>query len=378
MTTPHTATTPAEDDGGADQPGGHRPGGGRVEGGREAGRHDAGGREAGGREADREAGGPARGHVPGGAGPERLPLNTFAIGFGLAGLAEVWTNAAPALGLPRAVPQAFWAIAAIAWCWLIVAHAVRGARSSTSLAQQLHHPAQGSLASLAPVTAMLLAGDLATYSLGAGRAFFLLALLVSTVFAAWRLASWFEGQLNFESMHPGYLLPTVAPGLVGASSAAGVGFRGLAWALFGVGIFFTVIMTAILVLRLAFHAPLADPLLPTTAILVAPPAVAGIAWFALNGRVVDAVAEATAGVGVLLVLVQVAMLPRYRRLHFSLGFWSFTFPFAAAVAWTEEWLEIEAMPGRRVATGVLAVLMTAFIAAIAVESLRLVTRRPGR
>jgi hypothetical protein len=38
--------------------------------------------------------------------PERLPLNTFAIGFGLAGLAEVWTYARPALELPRGVPQA--------------------------------------------------------------------------------------------------------------------------------------------------------------------------------------------------------------------------------------------------------------------------------
>ncbi|GAA1528313.1 hypothetical protein [Kribbella lupini] len=315
---------------------------------------------------------------PDGARPERLPLSTFAIGFGLAGLAEVWTNASPALGLPRVVPQAFWAVAAVAWCWLIVAHAVRGARSEVPLAQQLHHPAQGSLASLAPVTAMLLAGDLSTYSLGAGRVMFLLALLVSTVFAAWRLASWFEGRLEFESMHPGYLLPTVAPGLVGASVAAGVGFHGLAWALFGVGTFFTVIMTAILVLRLAFHAALADPLLPTTAILLAPPAVAGIAWFALNGGVVDPVAEATAGVGVLLLLVQVVMVPRYRRLRFSLGFWSFTFPFAAAVAWTEEWLELEQTPGWQVTTGILAVLMTAFIAAIAVQSLRLVTRRPGR
>ena len=49
--------------------------------------------------------------------PTRFPLNTLAIGFGLTGLAEVWTEATPAL--PRAVPQAFWAVAAIAWVWLI-------------------------------------------------------------------------------------------------------------------------------------------------------------------------------------------------------------------------------------------------------------------
>jgi tellurite resistance protein len=241
---------------------------------------------------------------------------------------------------------------------------------------QLHDPAQGSLAAVVPATAMLLAGDLFSWSPAAGRVFFVLALVAATVFASWRLASWFEGRLSFESMHSGYLLPTVAPGLIGADVAHVVGFTDLAWGLFGVGVFFTVIMTAILVLRLAIHAPLPDQLVPTTMILLAPPAVGGIAWFALNGRVVDPVAQAILGVGVLLLLVQAAMVPRYRRLRFSLGFWSFTFPLAAAVAWGLEWLEIVEMPGWRVLTGVVVAAFTVFLGVIAARSLRLVTRGP--
>ena len=85
----------------------------------------------------------------------------------------------------------------------------------------------------------------------------------------------------------------------------------------------------------------------------------------------DPVAEAIAGIGVLLFLVQVAMVPRYRRLRFSLGFWSFTFPLAAAVAWAVEWLALEQSPGWRVITGVLAVVLTAFVATIAAKSVRL-------
>jgi tellurite resistance protein len=243
------------------------------------------------------------------------------------------------------------------------------------LSGQLHHPAQGSLIALAPVTLMLLAGDVFGFLPTCGRIMFVVAVVASTLFAAWRLANWFEGHLDFEAMHPGYLLPTVAPGLVGGDVAYVVGFHHLAWGLFGVGACFTIIMTAILVLRLAVHAPLPAPLLPTTAILLAPPPVAGLAWFAFNGGRIDAFAEAVAGVGVLLLLVQVAMLPRYRRLSFSLGFWSFTFPFAAAVAWTIEWLEIAGTAGRQLITGVLATAMTRFIGAIAVESLRLTAGR---
>ena len=302
--------------------------------------------------------------------PARLPLSTLAIGFGLAGLAEAWTEASSALALPRVVPQAFWAIAAIAWMSLLTAHLVRGARSGERLTAQLRHPAQGPIAALAPVTAMLLAADLFTWSPGSGRALFLLALAAAALLAAWLFASWFEGRLELESMHPGYLLPTVAPGLVGADVAHAVGYDGLAWALFGIGTFFAVVLTAIVLLRLTFRSALPDVLVPTTAILLAPPAVAGIAWFSLHGHSADAVAQAIAGLGVLLVLVQAAMLPRYRRLRFTLGFWSFTFPLAAAVALAEEWLEVVRPAGWVPITGALLAFVTVFIGAIAARSLR--------
>jgi len=59
----------------------------------------------------------------------RLPLNTFAIGLGIAGIAEAWTAAEPVLEFPRYVGAAVWVVAAIAWVWLIAAHLARGRKS---------------------------------------------------------------------------------------------------------------------------------------------------------------------------------------------------------------------------------------------------------
>ena len=81
----------------------------------------------------------------------RIPLNTLAVPFGLAGFAETWSYAAPVLHLPAVVPQVFWAIAAVVWVWLLGAHAVRGARVGERLVDQLRHPAQGPIAALVPV-----------------------------------------------------------------------------------------------------------------------------------------------------------------------------------------------------------------------------------
>jgi tellurite resistance protein len=308
----------------------------------------------------------------------RIPLNTFAIGFGLAGLAEVWTASSTSLGVTPFAAQIVWAIAAAAWLWLLVAHIVRGAHSADSLVGQLRHPAQGPIAALVPTTAMLLAGDLLTFSRAAGVILFLMATAVAALFAGWLVASWLQGGFELESIHGGYLLPTVAASLVGSGVAAEAGLPLLGWALFGVGVFFWIVMTTLVVIRLAFRPPLPDPLVPTMAILVAPPAVGGIAWFALTGLNDGPVAAMIAGLVVLLVLVQLALLPIYRRLHFSLGFWSFTFPAAAVLTDAILWLRVTEVPGWKGITIGLLALATLLVAGVAARSLTALAPRTFR
>jgi tellurite resistance protein len=307
----------------------------------------------------------------------RIPLNTFAIGFGLGGLAEVWSATGASLGFPPFIAHIFWAIAAVGWVWLIVAHLVRGARSDDSLASQLRHPAQGPIAALIPITGMLIASDLLAFNRPAGITLFVVAIVVAAVYAGWLIGTWLQGGLALEAIHGGYLLPTVAAGLVGADVAGQAGLSLVGWALFGVGAFFWVIMTTLVIIRLAFRPTLPDPLVPTMAILVAPPGVAAVAWFSLAGLHVGVVPAMIAGLGVILVLVQLAIIPKYRRLKFSLGFWSFTFPTAAIVVAAILWLRITAPAGWQIVTVVLAAAVSLLVLLIAIRSLREVVRRPA-
>jgi tellurite resistance protein len=310
-------------------------------------------------------------------GTQRMPLNTFAIGFGLAGLAEAWSAAAPALGAPDWLPQVFWSIAAVAWLWLLILHLVRGARATQRLRDQLRHPAQGPLAALVPVIAMLLGADLSRYAFAAGRLVVAVALAAAALFAGWLISTWLQGELELEAVHGGYLLPTVAAGLVGADAAAAVGLRPVAWGAFGTGMFFWIVLTTLILLRIIIRPALPDTLTPTLAIVLAPPAVAGLAWFQLGGATAGPVPAALAGLAVVLALTQVAFLPRYRRLTFSLGFWSFTFPSAAVAAFTFEWLDVAAAPGRRLITAVLLAALTVSVAILATRSLPGARRRPA-
>lgn len=310
----------------------------------------------------------------------RIPLNTLAISFGLAGLAVVWSTVAAELDLSPALPLVLWIGAAVAWVWLLVAHAVRGARSGEPLIGQLKHPAQGPIAAIVPTVGMLLGAELNLIWPAGGMILVLVSLVVALAFAGWILAFWHSGQLNPEAFHGAYLLPTVASPLVASAVSARLGFDVLAMGAFAVGILFWVVLVTVLLARLAFFPPLPQALTPTLAILLAPPAVAGTAWFAMNGPRPDPMSTALLGVLVLMVVLQLFLIPTYRRLPFTLGFWSFTFPVASAGAYGAQWLAIAAPVGWQAGVLAIAAVPTVLIAAIGVRSLVLVSsvRRGAR
>lgn len=301
----------------------------------------------------------------------RIPLTTFAIAFGLTGLAEVWSTATLHLGAPGILAEAFWFAALVALVWLIAAHARAGARSPQRLIDQLRHPVQGPIAAIVPVIVMLLGTHLATINALAGTAVVVIAIAAGSLFAGWMLSHWLRGNATMQAVHGGFLIPTVALGFVGSYAAAAVHLTGLAVAYFAIGGFFWITMVTIVLARHLTDAALPEALMPTLTILLAPPVVAGLTWFMINGSQVDGPALAIAGLAGLIILMQLTLVPSFLSLPFTIGFWSFTFPVAAAVVYVVEWLAILAPPVWQLGAWVLVAAVTAFVATIAVRSVRL-------
>jgi tellurite resistance protein len=302
----------------------------------------------------------------------RIPLNTLGVSFGLAGLAELWTASSALFPIPAFVTELFWASAAVAWLWLIAHHTVAGSRSPESLSTQLRHPAQGPIAAVVPIVGMLLGGNLFRFWPVGGAVLVVVSIAAAALFAAWLLSFWLGGKLKPEAIHGAYFLPTVAASFVAATMAAEVGLPVLAHGEFAVGIFFWVVIFALLVARLAFLPALPAPLTPTIAIFLAPPSAAGSAWFAIVGQHADTVSMSLLGVMVLMVLLQIALIPRYRNTPFSLGFWSFSFPVTSAAGFGVEWLSVGKPGGWQIEAGVILLAVTAFIVALGIRSLVLI------
>ncbi|MBK4347393.1 transporter [Lacisediminihabitans changchengi] len=302
---------------------------------------------------------------------QRIPLNTLAIGFGVAGVAELWTVTVTALEWPSWIPEILWAITLVVWLWLLIAHTYRGSRSADTLASQLRHPAQGPIAAIVPLIGMLLGEDLHRFAPVPGQIVVALSIAAAAGFATWLISYWLSGALELTAIHGGYFLPTVAAGFVASATAQSVGFHAVAVGAFAIAVFFWGVIFTLLIARLAFRPALPGPLMPTLAILVAPPTVGGSAWFSLTGQQPGTVAYAFAGLAVLMILLQIALIPRFRVLSFSLGFWSFTFPYTAVSSYAVEWLEISRPAGWVAYCVAILVIFTGFVVAIAVRTLML-------
>jgi tellurite resistance protein len=301
----------------------------------------------------------------------RVPPNLFGIALGVAGLALAWHAAVPLLGIPQTVPDALDVLAAVLWLVLVGAYLVQGPRI---ILADLRDPVLSPFVSASAITAMILAAALAADAAAAGRVLVIVFLAATIAIGGWLTGQWMTGRIEPDSLHPGYLLPTAAGGLIGANAAAQVHLHALAEASFGIGVICWVLLSSMIMKRLFAGPALPSALVPTMAIELGVATVAGSAYFAVAGRTVSFLACALAGYAVLMAVVQVRLIPVYRRLSFTPGFWSFAFAYAAAASDALGWLAISRPPGTTGYAIVVITLLTGFVAWIAFRTVILVVR----
>jgi tellurite resistance protein len=301
----------------------------------------------------------------------RVPPNLFSIALGIAGLAQAWRAAVPLLGTPQAIPDALSILDAVLWLVLVGAYLAQGPRI---IMADLRDPVLSPFVSAAALTAMLLAAALAQDAFTAGRVLVIVFLAITIGIVGWLTGQWMTGGIEPDSVHPGYLLPTAAGALIGANAATQVHLHALAEASFGIGVISWVLLGSITFNRLFTRPALPSALVPTIAIELGVPAVAGSAYFAVAGRTVSLVACALGGYAILMALVQVRLIPVYRRLSFTPGFWSFAFAYAAAASDALVWLAIKKPPAATGCAIAVITLLTAFVAWIAFRTVVLAVR----
>ena len=129
-------------------------------------------------------------------------------------------------------------------------------------------------------------------------------------------------------LSPAWFIPAVG-NVVAPLAGVPLGHVELSWYFFAVGLVFWLVLLTLVFNRLIFHDPMPGKIRPTLVILIAPPAVAFLAWVQLMGGEIDATARIFLNAGYFFTALVAIQMAGFLRLPFALPMWALSFPLAA-------------------------------------------------
>lgn len=257
------------------------------------------------------------------------PVPLFATVMGTSGLAIAWKKAGHVLGLPMEVGLALQWWALILFVIVALGYLAKLATHWEAVKKEFTNPIRLNFFPAISISMLLLAVAFGEAQASLARGFWIVGTLLHLGFTLVVMSSWIH-HTRYEIKHanPAWFIPIVGNVIV---PVVGVAFAptGISWFFFSIGLTFWIVLLTIVMYRLFFHEPLPERLTPTLFILIAPPAVAFIAWLKLNGGQIDAFAQILYNVALFLTLLLAANALRFFRLPFFLSTWAYSFPLAA-------------------------------------------------
>ncbi len=262
----------------------------------------------------------------------------YAIVMGLTGLALAWHRAEPLMGpTAAAVALVTGGLAAVVFVLLAVATVLRGLRHPDAWREDQQHPVRHAFVATLPIAVMLLA-TVAVALFGAhwtAALLWWLGSLAQVLVTVWVLGRWWAGNgkggLQWAGVTPALFIPVVGNVL---APLAGVPLGYAEWSAvqFGIGLLFWPVVLVMLMVRVAVQGLWPERMRPTTFIVIAPPAVVGIAAVQLGAPLV--VAWMCWGMA-LFSLAWIGVQARaLAAMPFGLPHWAMSFPLAALAALT--------------------------------------------
>lgn len=305
--------------------------------------------------------------------PSRLahfPITFFATTMGLGGL-----TLALRAGTGSMAPwlwQAALGLTALVFAAISAVYAAKALRHADHVAQEWHHPVRMAFFPTISVSLLLMATAVLPLSAGLAEGLWWLGTALQGGLTLAVVAGWI-GTRSFQHgvLSPAWFIPAVGNVIVPVAGAQ-LGHVEISWLFFSAGVMFWLILLTLVFNRLVFHDPLPARLQPTLVILIAPPAVAFIAWMRLRGAVegVDAFGHMLLSLAYVFAGVVATQLPRILRLPFAMSFWALSFPLAALTIATFLYAEKTGSGFHHgLGLGLLAVLV-AVIAALVARTLR--------
>lgn len=263
---------------------------------------------------------------------QHLPVTVFATVMGLAGTAAAWQRAARTVGAPPAIGDAVAWVAVAVLGVVSVAYLTKVVRHLPAVRAEWRHPVKLAFVPTATIALVITAVALLEVAPGASRVLWWVGAPAQLLLTLDVLRTWIsDPRFTLEHVHPAWFIPVVG-NLVVPLAGVAHGPAQLSWFFFSVGLVYWFALLPLVLHRLVVGGALPGRLAPTLAVLVAPPAVATLAWTRLGGTFQDPAAQVLVDLTVFQLLLLATQAPALVRLPFAISAWAYTFPLAAAAS----------------------------------------------
>lgn len=263
---------------------------------------------------------------------QHLPVTVFAVVMGLGGTSLAWQRAARTAGAPQEAGQA------LAWLALGVlavaagAYLVKVALHLPAVRAEWRHPVKLAFVPTMTISLVIVSAAFADRLPTLSAALFWVGAPAQLLLTLDVLRTWIgDPRFTLEHVHPAWFIPVVGNLVVPLAGTAHAD-RQVSWFFFSVGLVYWLALLPIVLGRLVVGGALPGRLAPTLAVLVAPPAVAVLAWTRLGGTFDDPLAQVLVDVTLFQLLLLATQVPALVRLPFAISAWAYTFPLAAATS----------------------------------------------
>ncbi len=268
--------------------------------------------------------------VPGRASLQYLPVNLFACVMGVSGLALAWRQAGHQFGASPLVASAIGGVAVAIFALLCAAYAAKALRHPQAVRNEFRHPIAGNFFGTVAIAILLVSSVVAPVSARASELLWGLGALTTISLAFTLVSRLLRGKVDAGHALPAWLIPgvatldiTVAGGAMSADWARQINLFSMAVGTMVALVFFTMIMSRLI----HHHEKLADEMVPSLMILVAPFEVGFLAYTSFFQRI-DSFAAMLFYFGLFIFFALVFKVFR-RGIPFAAGWWALSFPLAA-------------------------------------------------
>jgi len=256
-----------------------------------------------------------------------FPIMMFATIMGLCGLTLVFEKLYEDFTFPRFISQTLFILTVVLFFIILITYILKIFKYKQEVIKELNHPIRVNFFATFSISMLLISLGFKSLSIDISIIFFYCGAIFHTIFTFYTIKFWINNDLEIIHSNPAWFIPIVGNLII---PIAGVGYldNSILYFSFSIGIFFWIVLFAIILNRIIFNKQFAPKFMPTMFILIAPPSIGFLSYIKLASSL-DFFAHILFNLGIFFTILVFVMYKKFLKIEFFISWWAFTFPMAA-------------------------------------------------